>query len=407
MNSRRPLHTYAAAAALAILPLEAEEWLDHAGEWLTLSSWNDRVRTRLNGLMDIEGYHFDSEPPGLIDTRHEFLAVPRLTLMLDSQIGSKVYFFAQTRVDRGFDPGDLGWRHRFEEYALRLNPDEDQRFSIQVGKAASVVGNWIPRHLSWDNPFINAPLPYESVTKIYDREAPLSREHFLIESPETKYEYIPGIWGPAYSTGLAIAYKAGDFDIAAEIKNAALSSRPEVWDGFTTGFNHPSFAGRIGYSPDARWNFGTSASIGSYFQPEAQSSLPPGDRFSNYRQTMVGQDIGFAWHHWQLWAEAYEMRFDVPLIGNADLLMYYLEAKYRFTPRCFAALRWNQQFFAAVPNDSGALERWGEDLWCAEAALGFRLTAHTQFKIQYSLQQTRAENHESSNTIAGQFTVRF
>jgi hypothetical protein len=401
------LPSWAAAAVLAASISQAEEWLDRVDELLTVSSWNDRVRTRMSGLIDVEGYHFDSDPPGLIDTSREFLAVPRLTLMLDSQLGSKAYFFAQTRVDRGFDPGDFGWRHRFEEYAIRLTPDEDQRFSLQLGKASSVVGNWIPRHLSWDNPFINAPLPYESVTRVYDREAPHSPHQFLHGSPEAKYEYIPGIWGPVYTTGGSLAYKTGDFDFAAEIKNATLSSRPESWDGIETGFDHPSFAGRIGYRPDPRWNFGVSASSGPYFQPEAQSSLSSSDRYSNYQQTVVGQDIGFAWHHWQVWAEAYEMRFDVPNVGNADLLTYYIETKYRFTPRFFAALRWNQQYFATVPDGIGGYERWGETLWCAELALGFRLTAHAQLKLQYSLQRSHEENHESSNTLAGQFTIRF
>lgn len=401
------LRACVASAALALPSLQAEEWLDRVDDWLTVSSWNDRIRTRLSGLIDVEGYHFDSEPPGLIDTSREFLAVPRLTLMLDSQIGSRAYFFAQTRVDRGFDPGDLGWRHRFEEYAVRLTPGDDDRLSLQLGKAASVVGNWIPRHLSWDNPFINAPLPYESVTDLYDGEAPLSRDDFLHGPPEKKYEYIPGIWGPVYATGGSVAYKAGKIDIAAEIKNAALSSRPEVWDLGHTGLDHPTFSGRIGYRPDPRWNLGMSASTGTYFESIAQSTIPPGHRFSDYRQTVMGQDLGFAWHHWQIWAEAYEMRFDVPYVGNADLLMYYIETKYRFTPRCFAAVRWNQQYFGTVPNDTGGFERWGHNLWRAEAALGFRLTAHSQFKIQYSLQQTTDAGHESSNTIAVQFTVRF
>ena len=35
--------------------------------------------------------------------------------------------------------------------------------NVQAGKFATVVGNWIERYDSWNNPFITAPLPYENM----------------------------------------------------------------------------------------------------------------------------------------------------------------------------------------------------------------------------------------------------
>ena len=61
---------------------------------------------------------------------------------------------------------------RLDEYAIRVSPLKDIPLSVQVGKFGTVVGNWVPRHYSWDNPFINAPLPYENVTGVWDSEAP-------------------------------------------------------------------------------------------------------------------------------------------------------------------------------------------------------------------------------------------
>src|SRR5262249_58275272 len=104
---------------------------------------------------------------------------PRLTLFLDMQIGSQIYFFAQSRLDRGFDPTDFGANIRLDEYAVRITPWQDGRFSVQVGKFATVVGNWVPRHLSWENPFINAPVVYENVTAIRDKYAPYSPLFFV------------------------------------------------------------------------------------------------------------------------------------------------------------------------------------------------------------------------------------
>ena len=61
-----------------------------------------------------------------------------------------------------------GAQVRLDEYALRVTPWDDGRFNLQVGKFSTVVGNWVQRHHSWENPFITAPLPYENLTAISD-----------------------------------------------------------------------------------------------------------------------------------------------------------------------------------------------------------------------------------------------
>src|SRR6476659_6182443 len=87
-------------------------------------------------------------------------------------------------------------------------------------------------------------------------------------------------------------------------------------------------------------DFGLSGSEGPYFRREAESSLPAGRDISDYREFVLGQDVSFAWHHLQLWAEFYEARFEVPNVGDADTFAYYVEAKYKFTPQLFGAVRW-------------------------------------------------------------------
>ena len=104
-------------------------------------------------------------------------------------------------------------------------------------------------------------------------------------------------------------------------------------------------------------------SDGPYFRPEAAYSLPPGTDIGDYRESVLGQDISFAWHHLQLWAEFYEVRFEVPRVGDANTFVYYLEAKYKFTPQFFGAIRWNQQFFDDVPVGGGATMRWATSFW--------------------------------------------
>jgi hypothetical protein len=84
-----------------------------------------------------------------------------------------------------------------------------------------------------------------------------------------------------------------------------------------------------------------------------------------------------------------------------------LEAKYKFTPQLFGALRWNEQLFGDVPDGAGGHISWGQDLGRIDAALGYRFTPHTQLKLQYSFQQETTGQKDDNHLVAAQFTIRF
>jgi hypothetical protein len=395
---------------------------DKSGGPGSFTSWhsaNGDMRLKLSGLLDIETYTLPSTAPGLIYSNDTFLFNPRLSLFLDGQAGRYLYFFTQARVDRGFDPSERGPQLRLDEYALRYTPWEDGRFNVQFGKFATVTGNYAGRHLSWDNPFISAPLVYENLTGIWDYYAVDTPATLLawghVPTPEysdfgdgyyDKHERLPVVWGPAYASGISIAGKFRKFEYAAEMKNAGLSSRPQSWDANHVNFSHPAFSTRLGYRPNMAWNLGFSAAAGPYLRPEAESTLPPGEDIGDYRQITLGQDIGFEWHHLQLWAEAYWCRFEVPAVGDADTMGYYLEAKYKFTPQLFGALRWNQQFYSNIDYDGERIP-WGRDIWRIDTAVGYRFTPYTQLKLQYGLQHERWADSDFEHLFATQFTAKF
>lgn len=395
------------------------DFLDDADRKLSLTLSGNELQLRLSGTLDLENYFVDQPPPGLIYTNHHFLFNPRLTLYLDAQLGSQISSFVQARVDRGFDPSDGGAVIRLDEYAIRLRPLKNVNFNVQAGKFGTVVGNWVPRHYSWDNPFINAPLPYENVTGVWDSEAPDSVDTLLYwgrvpyegttdfgDGYSDKYLRSPIIWGPSYASGVSISGVIGKFDYAAELKNASLSSRPESWDLTQVGLDHPTFSGRAGFTPNEMWNLGFSASSGPYLRPEAASTLPPGDGFGDHREILLGQDISFAWHHFQLWAEVFESRFQVPNVGNADALSYYIEAKYKITAQLFAALRWNQQLYGTV-RDQDERVQWGNDALRVDGVLGYRFTEYLQVKVQYSFTHHYANVREGEQLFASQLTFKF
>jgi hypothetical protein len=138
----------------------------------------------------------------------------------------------------------------------------------------------------------------------------------------------------------------------------------------------------------------------------ARPTLPPGKDIDNYNQYMLGQDISYAWRHLQIWAEIFGARFEVPTVGDADTLSYYIEAKYKVTTQFFGAVRWNEQFYGNVPA-GGSQQPWGNDIWRVDAALGYRFTDYLQTKIQYSFSHQDAPLQQGEQLVAGQLTIKF
>jgi hypothetical protein len=162
----------------------------------------------------------------------------------------------------------------------------------------------------------------------------------------------------------------------------------------------------VGWRPDEAWRFGFSAAEGSYLNAEARPLLNDGE-FSDSRHYLLGQDISYARGHFQIWAEAFESRFEVPRLGDADIFAYYVEAKYKITPQLFGALRWNQELFSSGRDAVGQSISRARDVWRVDAAVGYRFTAHSQLKLQYSLARGDFTSNHLQGTFAAQFTVRF
>jgi len=133
--------------------------------------------------------------------------------------------------------------------------------------------------------------------------------------------------------------------------------------------------------------------------------LPPGKNISDYNQITLDYDVSYAWRRWQFWAEVFLTRFDVPNVGNADALTYYIEAKYKITSGLYAAARWNQQFFGKIDNGVGGQEPWDADMLRVDVALGYRFTRHLQSKIQYSYGHRESSLQQGEQLVAIQVTL--
>jgi len=411
-----------AACLLAVFATSAtaqkEDWLDRLGETLSWASGDNALRARVSGSLELDVFHTPDVRADLRFSDDETLFAPLLCLFFDGQAGERTYGFAQLRVDTGFDPTDESLEPRLDEWALRVALGDDGGLNLQAGKFATVVGSWTRRHHAWENPFVTAPLTHEGLTAMWDRRATVSmpqvlrRGHVVPASPAEgvaldKHQRLPIVWGPVYATGAAVAGTLGRFDYAFEVKNAALCSRPESWEPDERPWDTPAFGARLGWQPEVAWDLGVSLARGTYLTPGAADLLPPGASAHEHRQDVVALDAAYAHRHLQLWAEVYAARFTAPGIEDLDTMAYYLEAKYKFSPRLFGAVRWNQQLYAEVDDPAGDRIAWGRETWRVDLALTFRLTPHMQVKVQYSPQHEDPSPEGTTHAFAAQFNARF
>jgi len=400
----------------------AQEVLEQLSKRLNYSTGGGRVQVKLSGSLELEGYAFTNPVADLVSGDEDVFFNPRFSLYLDAQLGARGYFFAQGRIDRGFDaysPEDET-EARLDEAALRweLSDPGTGRLFLQAGRFATVVGNWTGRHAAWDNPFVTAPLPYDNLTGVWDVAAVPSVDVLLawahvrpVGSAQTvlanKQYRIPVIWGPAYAQGLAVAGKWGRLEYAGEMKAVGLSSRPGRWSEGFSGPERPTVSARVGWRPGPSWNLGISASSGEYLDRSEHAQIPAGFDRHDYRQIVLAHDLSYAWHHFQFWGEVYAARFKIPQVADMDTVAYYLEAKYRFTPQFSGAIRWNQQWFDDVTNRAGQTFAAGRQTWRIDLAPTYRMTTQMQLKLQYSLQHDRPAQERNTQSLAAQLTVRF
>lgn len=113
MKSFVPL--FALAAFSSVAWASSDDVFDGIRDALSYSGYDNQVRARLSGTLDLEEYWFQEPAPQLIYADKSPLFNPRLTLFLDGQIGDRVYLFVQARADRGFDPSDEKLEARLDE----------------------------------------------------------------------------------------------------------------------------------------------------------------------------------------------------------------------------------------------------------------------------------------------------
>lgn len=366
---------------------------DPDGSWtLAIDPWIDQTI-----------WFYTQPPPDFLQSASNVLYAPAINLMGTATLGKAFDFTVYAMASRGFDPTDESMEMILNEYFATVRPFESRVLSLRAGQFGTCFGQWNRRFLSFENPLIDAPVPYGWMTSVGDGTsvpanpgvgAQLGRKN----KADNVSAWNPVIWGPSYTSGISAfgvipAWDQAQFDWACELKNASLSSRPSEWQFWDRNLASPTVTARVGARPDARWKLGASFSRGSYLLSDPIAR--PGTTITNagsYDQTTWGIDLSYAHQWFEVWSEFIWNTFDQPALGNLNSFSFFVEGRFNVATDMWLSARWNSQFYGELSGQT-----WDNNVERIDVGGGVRLNDSFTFKVQMS------HTNESGNVGQGEW----
>jgi hypothetical protein len=303
-------------------------------------------RVLVQGLTDAEVWYTDPQSTYLSRNEGEAASAARLRLWAVGEFRENFQGFVLGAVEsgRGTETGETDTR--LEQAYLRYSFAAPRRLVLQAGKLALPYGNFSRRYFSSQNPLIGTPLNYEM----------------------------------SYPLGIQISGAAGRFDFMAAALDGPLTH--QEYDSPTQSVVRPALA--AGVTPLTGFRIGAYFTKGPYLSKVSEDWLLPGDDLRDFNESVLGLDVQFSRAHFELNGELTQTRLQVPYAGKTWGRTWYVEPKYTFSPRWYAALRWEQ----------GDLP-WAQWIWAAmwsaeqirvsdlEAGIGCRILPGFLVKASY------------------------
>jgi hypothetical protein len=302
-----------------------------------------QTRSMLLGAVDAELWDTDTGSNLLSRNAGRASALGRLTLWgaIEPHARLVLYGLVESELGSAVDSA----HHELEQAAIRYTLS--RRAIVDAGKITMPLGGFAARRFSWRNALIGKPDAYPV---LYPYGATVSGAFSILD------------------------YRAG------------VVSLPMVHEDYSP---EPTHAARpvigIGITPFIGVRLGAGYTWGPYLNETLTSSQLDGRKWDSYEQRVMLVDLAASYGYFELFAEAGVSEYDVPRTAEPlEGLAYFVEAKYTFTPRFFAALRLER-------NDYPFIQPVSPTFWVArrtdfhneELGVGYRFGANTVLKVSY------------------------
>lgn len=253
---------------------------------------------------------------------------------------------------------DVDGVHPYALY-VRVHPSKAIPLDIQAGRIPPVFGAFARRSYATDNPLIGYPLAYQYLTSLRPDAIPASADDLLVmRARGWQASYPVGSSSPAPGSPLVSAYR-WDTGVEAHLDTQHLEaagavtagtlSRPRVRDDN----GGRQFSGRIAWKPVVGLVLGASAARGEWLNGTLKEGLAP-YASGDYPQTAFGFDAEYSRDYWIIRSELIVSRWTLPPLAEPAITAPlratsgFIESRYRFTPRFFAAARVDGLSFSRV-----------------------------------------------------------
>jgi hypothetical protein len=312
------------------------------------------------------------------DYEHNALRFFRISLTGTWRPSARLAVLTDVRSENG---------QRVIPYALyvRVRPWKDRRFDVQAGRIPPVFGTFARRSYVADNPLIGYPLAYQYLTALRSDAVPANADDLLqmrargwrLRYPvgdATELPGVPIVSAYRWDTGVQAQYTSDRVDLAAALTSGTLS-RPRVRDDNGA----PQISGRAGFKPVVGLVLGASFARGEFVSRSITGRYEMALGKRDYTQQALGFDGEYSRGYWIVRGEAMFSRWTVPRINVPfiDPALWarsgYVEGRYRFTPRVYAAARVDYLGFSSVRGQrlfSGAPTSWDAPVSRVEAGGG-------------------------------------
>jgi len=299
----------------------------------------------------------------------------RTRVFLDSEVSDGIAFFGQV----------LYANDQISVYGAyaRFSDIGGAPVSAHVGLIPTPVGTFGQRTYSDKNPLVGVPLAYNHHTAL-NPIFPQKTVDDLLAGRETRSSLgLPIIYDNCWNTGAELFGQIGAFDwsvgaVSGSLTKPARDQMKQV----------PQGTGRVSWWHGPGLQIGLSGWLGPYLWDGLPGiDFPAGRGSLDYLNAGAGADVHFASRWVDVYSEVLWSSWEHPDLPTLDAVSGYLEAKYKFAPRWYAAGR--AEFFEPgdVTDGAGTRTSWDYPVRRAEYGLGFR--AHRRVLSKLVAQHNR------------------
>ena len=278
-----------------------------------------------------------------------------------------------------------------------------KNLNLKIGKIAHPFGTYAQRTYSNINPLISSPLIYSYHTSAREWLYPDNKVQIDNKRTMSENQGLPIIYDVCWDTGIALFSSFDRVEYIIAVTNSTISSP------FANANKGKQIVGRLGVRPTFGLKIGTSYAYGPYLSSaEGPFTLPVPVKTEDFKQFAVGFDLEYSRGYFMLYAEYVKNKWDA-LIEEDRLenSSWYIEAKYKLTPRLYFAFRYDQMIFNKISDGKGNRVAWDYDLIKYEGGFGYKITKEIILKLVQRSYQFNGNHFLDENTTAVQLSIVF